>query len=81
MYGARGKDIWEHDWIDKEASVDGEMRTRNRTSSCLPVYKVSVNGGGREMRVMNNRRIIACGGVVWEVRYSPEVDNAVHASR
>lgn len=67
--------------MNKEASVDGEMRARNRTSSCLPVYKVSVNGGGREMRIMNNCRIIASSDVVWEVRYSPEVDNAVHASR
>lgn len=67
--------------MNKEASMDGTMRTRNRSSSCLPVYKVSVNGGGREMRIMNNRRIIACGDVVWEVRYSPEVHNAVHAPR
>ena len=52
-------------------------RGRGRLS---PVYEISMDGGGGEMRVVNKRRIITCGDVVGEIWDTPEVDDTVHAS-
>jgi len=63
--------------LDKEWETNMQLGWGKRN---LPVYKVGVDGGGGKMRVMNNRRLITRRDVVREVRDSPQIYHAVHAS-
>lgn len=81
--------LMEMGWpLRKGAKKGGGVWTRNGRRICswvggkgnLPVYKVGVDGGGGKMRVMNNRRLITRRDVVREVRDSPQIYHAVHAS-